>query len=69
MILTGMVEDGVQGLRAVRQAGGTVIAQDESTSVVFGMPGVAIANGLVDDVLPIELIAGRLQDLITSADT
>ncbi len=66
VILTGMGDDGVQGLRAVRAAGGTVIAQDEATSVVFGMPGVAIAEGLVDDVLPIEMIAGRLQELIAS---
>ncbi|MBC7818408.1 MAG: chemotaxis-specific protein-glutamate methyltransferase CheB, partial [Planctomycetaceae bacterium] len=64
VILTGMGEDGVQGLRSVRAAGGTVIAQDEATSVVFGMPGVAITNGLVDDVLPMEMIARRLQELI-----
>lgn len=64
VILTGMGDDGVQGLCAVRTAGGAVIAQDEATSVVFGMPGVAIANGLVDDVLPIESIAGRLKELI-----
>jgi two-component system chemotaxis response regulator CheB len=64
VILSGMGEDGVQGLRTVRAAGGSVIAQDEATSVVFGMPGVAIANGLVDDVLPVEMIARRLQELI-----
>jgi two-component system chemotaxis response regulator CheB len=64
VILTGMGEDGAQGLRAVRAAGGTVIAQDEATSVVFGMPGVAIAEGLVDDVLAMEMIAGRLRELI-----
>ena len=63
VILTGMGEDGVRGLRAVREASGTVIAQDEATSVVFGMPGVAIAQGLADDVLPIEAIATRLLEL------
>lgn len=64
VILTGMGEDGVQGLHAVRKAGGAMIAQDEATSIVFGMPGVAIASGLADDILPIESIAGRLLELI-----
>jgi two-component system, chemotaxis family, protein-glutamate methylesterase/glutaminase len=64
LILTGMGEDGVVGLRAVRKAGGRVLAQDEKTCVVFGMPGVAVAAGLVDEVLPIEAMAGRLVELV-----
>lgn len=60
MILTGMGRDGVDGLRYVRGAGGRVIAQDEGTSVVFGMPGVAVAERLVDHVLPLERIASQL---------
>lgn len=60
VILTGMGEDGVAGLRSVRQAGGRVIAQDERTSVVYGMPGAAVEAGLADAVLPIEAIAARL---------
>ena len=63
VILTGMGEDGVAGLRAVRRAGGRVIAQDEKSSVVFGMPGAAVAAGLADAVLPLELIAPRLASL------
>ena len=63
LILTGMGEDGVVGLRAVRQAGGRVFAQDEKTSVVFGMPGAAVAAGLADEVLPLDEIAGRLMQL------
>ena len=59
VILTGMGDDGVAGLRAVRQAGGRIIAQDEETSVVFGMPGAAVAAGLADQVLPLDRIAGR----------
>jgi two-component system chemotaxis response regulator CheB len=60
LILTGMGEDGVEGLRAVRRVGGTVIAQDEQSSVVFGMPGAAIAAGLADTSLSIKAIAPRL---------
>jgi two-component system chemotaxis response regulator CheB len=64
VILTGMGEDGVVGLRAVRKAGGRILAQDEKTCVVFGMPGVAVAAGLVDEVLPIEAMAARLVELV-----
>lgn len=64
LILTGMGEDGVAGLRAVRQAGGRIIAQDEETSVVYGMPGAAVAAGLADQVLPLDRIAGRVAQLV-----
>ncbi len=64
LILTGMGDDGVDGLRAVRQAGGHVIAQDEATSVVWGMPGSAVAAGLADSVLPLDSIALRLTELV-----
>jgi two-component system chemotaxis response regulator CheB len=61
VILTGMGDDGVTGLRAVRRAGGRVIAQDEATSVVYGMPGAAVAAGLADAVLPLGGIAPQLR--------
>ena len=64
LILTGMGEDGVNGLRAVRRAGGRIIAQDEKSSVIFGMPGAAVAARLTDMVLPIEGIARRLLELV-----
>jgi two-component system chemotaxis response regulator CheB len=63
VILTGMGEDGVAGLRTVRQAGGRIFAQDEKSCVVFGMPGVAVAEGLADHVLPPEAIAAQLLQL------
>jgi two-component system chemotaxis response regulator CheB len=64
VILTGMGDDGVAGLRAVRQAGGRVIAQDQASSAVFGMPGAAVAAGLADEVLPPDEIAARLAALV-----
>ena len=66
VILTGMGRDGVEGLRSLRGAGGRVVAQDEATSVVFGMPGVAVAAGLAHDVLPLESIGPRLGEWVMS---
>ena len=57
LILTGMGRDGTAGLGAIRRAGGHVIAQDEATSVVWGMPGSAVEAGAVDDVRPLDQIA------------
>jgi two-component system chemotaxis response regulator CheB len=62
MLLTGMGSDGAQGLLAIRKAGGKTLAQDEATSVVFGMPRQAIAAGAVQQVAPLHLLAARLQD-------
>lgn len=64
IVLTGMGRDGVDGLQAVRQRGGKVIAQDEATSVVFGMPAAAIADGYADAVLPLPAIAPRLLQMV-----
>ena len=54
VILTGMGADGAQGLLAMSQAGASTIAQDESTSAIFGMPKQAIAIGAVDRVAPLQ---------------
>lgn len=54
LILTGMGSDGTEGLRHLHAAGGRVVAQDEASSVVFGMPRAAIAAGVVDEVLPLD---------------
>ena len=60
VILTGMGADGAEGLLAMKQAGASTIAQDESTSVVFGMPKEAIDRGAVDVVLPLPRIAAGI---------
>jgi two-component system chemotaxis response regulator CheB len=60
VVLTGMGEDGAAGLRALKDAGGLVLAQDESTSVVYGMPAAAAAAGAVDHTLPLDLIPAAL---------
>jgi two-component system, chemotaxis family, protein-glutamate methylesterase/glutaminase len=64
VILTGMGRDGVDGLNAVKAAGGWVLAQDEASSVVYGMPGEAVAAGVVDAVLAVDEVAPRLAQLV-----
>jgi two-component system chemotaxis response regulator CheB len=65
LILTGMGSDGVAGLRALHEAGGLVIAQDEPSSVVYGMAQEAVRAGVVDSVLPLDAMAPRLAELVT----
>jgi two-component system chemotaxis response regulator CheB len=60
VVLTGTGHDGATGAQAVRQAGGRVIVQDESTSEFFGMPKSAIDAGQVDQILPLDQIAPAL---------
>lgn len=66
VIMTGMGQDGLDGLKAVRRAGGQVIAQDEETSVVFGMPGAAVQNGLANVVAPLPAIASQVMRAVRS---
>jgi two-component system chemotaxis response regulator CheB len=60
VVLTGMGNDGAQGVRQAKQAGAQVIAESEDTAVVFGMPREAIATGLVDRVAPIDAMAREI---------
>jgi two-component system chemotaxis response regulator CheB len=62
-LLTGMGKDGACGLLKIRHAGGTTIAQDEATSVIYGMPREAVALGAADHVLPLTEIGPRLATL------
>jgi two-component system chemotaxis response regulator CheB len=59
-ILTGMGEDGTEGARAVKAAGGLVLAEDESTCVVYGMPRSVVENGLSDEVVPLDHMAAAI---------
>jgi two-component system response regulator WspF len=60
VLLTGMGRDGAVGLGRLRAAGWGTIAQDEATSVVWGMPGAAVRSGAAEDVLPLESIGSRV---------
>jgi two-component system chemotaxis response regulator CheB len=65
VILTGMGSDGTQGCRQLVAAGSTVLAQDEATSTVWGMPGSIAKAGLAQDILPLEAIGPALKGHIT----
>ena len=56
-----MGSDGAHGLQLIREAGGETIAQDEATSVVWGMPGAAVRLGAVQSVVPIDKVAAEIR--------
>ncbi|MBA7542279.1 Protein-glutamate methylesterase/protein-glutamine glutaminase [subsurface metagenome] len=60
VILTGMGKDGARGLKAIKDAGGKTIAQDEKTSLIFGMPNVAIEMGAADRIVSIDSITDEI---------
>lgn len=60
VILTGMGADGAAGLLEMKRMGAMTIAQDEATSVVYGMPGEAVARGAVDEIVPLELVPSAM---------
>ena len=67
VLLTGMGDDGARGLKEMMEAGAGTIAQDEATSVVWGMPGSAVKLGAALHVLPLQDIAGQVLSLVAAA--
>jgi len=67
LVLTGMGADGARGAATIAAAGGSVVAQDEASSVVWGMPGTVARAGLCSAVLPLDRIAPKLVDLFAGA--
>jgi two-component system chemotaxis response regulator CheB len=67
VILTGMGDDGIPGIAAIARAGGAVLAQDEASSTVFGMPKAAIDAGIVSKILPLDAIARHLTRITASS--
>ena len=65
VILTGMGDDGAKGLKEMQEAGASTIAQDEKSSVVWGMPGEAVALGAADEILSLNKIAHKLISLVS----
>jgi two-component system chemotaxis response regulator CheB len=65
ILLTGMGRDGATGLLTLRQAGGVTVAQDEASSVIFGMPGEAVRLGAAEHVLSPEQISGMIRSLVS----
>ncbi|GMV16964.1 MAG: chemotaxis-specific protein-glutamate methyltransferase CheB [Polyangiaceae bacterium] len=63
VILTGMGDDGVQGARAIREAGGVVVAESDATAIVYGMPGAAVRAGVVSQSMALPEIAEYLGSL------
>ena len=61
VVLTGMGNDAAKGVKFAKAAGGYVIAQDEATSMIFGMPAEAIKTGAVDEVLPLDEISAAIE--------
>ncbi len=65
VILTGMGRDGSVGITAIKKQGGITIAEDQTTSVVYGMPKAAIELGVVDHVVPLQLVADQIVKSVT----
>jgi two-component system chemotaxis response regulator CheB len=66
VVLTGMGDDGTNGARQIKDAGGVIIAEHESTSVVYGMPASVVRAGLADRVVPLAKVAPTLVELINN---
>ena len=69
VVLTGMGSDGLMGCRKIREYGGSVLAQDQPTSTVWGMPGAVANAGLAHRVLPLDMIAPEIRRIAARAPT
>jgi two-component system chemotaxis response regulator CheB len=65
VLLTGLGSDGCEGLRAISQAGGMALVQDENTSIVHDLPASAISAGVAHEVFPLWSIADRIMEIVT----
>jgi two-component system chemotaxis response regulator CheB len=61
VIMTGMGKDGAEGMRAIKEAGGATVAQDEASSVIWGMPRASVELGVVDKVVPLDALADTVR--------
>jgi two-component system chemotaxis response regulator CheB len=68
VIMTGMGKDGYRGCEKVREMGGQILAQDEASSVVWGMPGLVAKAGLADAVLPLKDLAAEIVRRVARPD-
>ncbi len=64
IIMTGMGRDGAEGMQSIKDMGGCNIAQNEETSIVYGMPGNAVAKGVVDSILSLDEIGDKLSEIL-----
>ena len=69
LMMTGMGSDGLEGARAIHQRGGIVLAQDEATSAVWGMPGRVSEAGIASATLPLWALAGELEQRVSAGRT
>ena len=69
VVMTGMGQDGLRGSERIREAGGQVLAQDEATSVVWGMPGFVANAGLADEVLPLQQLGNEIVRRVRAGQT
>ena len=69
VVLTGMGQDGMRGAEVIREAGGHVIAQDEATSVVWGMPGAVVQAGLAHSILPLSQMSTEIIRKVRTGQT